>query len=533
MRRRWIRNASDELAVRNGCVFDERRAEKVAKFFRTFLRHSKGEWAGKPFELLDWQRDEIIYPLFGWIRPDGYRRFRRSYIEIPKKNGKSTLAAGLGLYMLIGDGEAGSHVFSAAADRDQASIVHGEAINLVDSSPELRKHVEINRSTRNIHYPSQRAFYRALSSTPTSKEGFDGHCCIIDELHIWRGRELWDALRYMGRGRRQSLIFVITTAGSEMLSVCREQHDYAEKILDGSFEDDRYFAYIRSVSREELEERGVDDRELWHKANPSMGITINEEEFGRDVEEAKNTPTAYASFLRYSFNVWATSVNRWLNVGKWRACRESYDESLLVGQRCFGGLDLASRLDTAAFSLIFPQPDGRYRLLIKYWLPQATADARRDTVPYQLWADQGLITLTPGDVTDYETIVQDVCELCRRFKVQEIGFDPWNAEGPTQDILRLTGVKRTEVRQTIGNMTYPAKELERLIVSGGIVQDGNAVLDWQIGNVDVYTDPNDNIRPIKPKHGDSRTIDGVVSTVMALDRALRAPKPAQGSLLIV
>lgn len=531
---RWIRTASDELAARNGCRFSERHAEHVAEFFRRFLRHSKGQWAGEPFELLDWQRDDVIYPLFGWLRPDGRRRFRRAYIEIPKKNGKSTLAAGIGLYMLVGDAEAGAQVFSAAADREQASIVHREAINMVDASPALSAKLEINRSTHNIHYPEQRAFYRALSSTPAGKEGFDGNCCIIDELHIWRGRELWDALRYMGRARRQSLVFVITTAGNDMQSVCREQHDYAEKILDGTFEDDRYFAYIRAVSKEEIDRHGVDDRRLWRQANPSMGITIDEDEFGRDVAEAKNTPTALASFLRYSFNIWSTGTSRWLNLARWRACRRQFTADDLAGRPCYAGLDLASRLDTAALALVFrPRPpETLWHTLIWYWLPEATAESRKDLVPYQMWRDQGRMVLTPGDVCDYERIVADVCTLASRFKIRELGFDPWNAEGPTQTIQNQTGVKRTEINQTVAKLTYASKEFERLVVSGELAHDGHPVLDWQIGNVDVYTDTSGNIKPLRPKHGDFRTIDGVAAVIMALDRALRAPRPPSGSVLI-
>jgi phage terminase large subunit-like protein len=326
---RAIRSEADELAMMAGCVFSPRLADYACNFFPRFLCHSKGQWAGKPFELLEWQRSDIIRPLFGWVRPDGTRRFRRCYIEIPKKNGKSALASGIGLYMLLGDGERGAEVYSAASDRDQASIVHREAINMVYASPALESLLKVNASTHLISCPKTNSVYKAISATPSGKEGFNAHCIICDELHVWRGRELWDALLYAGRARTQPLLFVITTAGADSLSVCREQHDYAANVLNGTFRDDRFFAYIREATKEEIDAQGAEDRALWYKANPSMGVTINPEEFGRDLAEAARTPTAWASFLRYSFNVWNTGAKRWLSVDQWRRC-EAQDAAAAI-----------------------------------------------------------------------------------------------------------------------------------------------------------------------------------------------------------
>jgi phage terminase large subunit-like protein len=315
-----IRTEADELAALDGCYFSPQLADYVCSFFPRFLCHSKGQWAGKPFELLDWQREDLIRPLFGWLRPDGLRRYRRAYVEIPKKNGKSAIASGIGLFMLLGDGEQGAEIYSAAADRDQAAIVHREAINMVKASPALESLLTVNASTHLISCGKTNSWYKAISSTPSGKEGFNAHAIICDELHVWRGRELWDALLYAGRARTQPLLFVITTAGADSLSVCREQHDYAANVLNGTFRDDRFFAYIRSASKEEIDARGADCRELWYQANPSMGVTIDPEEFGRDLAEAARTPTAWASFLRYSFNVWNTGQKRWLSMEAWRRC---------------------------------------------------------------------------------------------------------------------------------------------------------------------------------------------------------------------
>ena len=205
----------------------------------------------------------------------------------------------------------------------------------------------------------------------------------------------------------------------------------------------------------------------------------------------------------------------------------------LLGRRCYGGLDLASRLDTAAFALCFPPPEvpGKYSLLCWHWMPEDTATERRDKVPYLVWRDAGWLTLTDGNVCDYATIEADVLKLKTQYKIVEVGFDPWNAEGPTQNLERH-GIRRFEIPQTVAKLSYASKEFEKLIVSGQLEHDGNPVLDWQIGNVDVYTDTSGNIKPKRPMHGDFRTIDGVAAVIMALDRALRAPKPVKGSLLV-
>lgn len=527
----------------NGCTFSVAHAEYVADFFPRFLCHSKGEFAGQPFELLDYQRDDIIFPLFGWLNEDRRRRFRTAYIELPKKNGKSTLAAGVGCYMLVGDGEQGAEVYSAATDRDQASIVHREAINMVEASPELSAILRINKTTRNIAFEETLSYYRALSSAPAGKEGLNGHCCICDELHVWKGRILWDALRYMGAARRQPLIFVITTAGSDLQSVCYEQRLYAQQVLAGTFQDDRFFAYIRAVEAADVDlknsdrekQTGLFDPRLWRQANPSLGVTITEKDFAADIDTAVQNPTSLASFLRYRFNVWATSESPWLDQGCWIACRVEFEPEELLGQRCGAGLDLAKILDLTSLALVFPDPDEAdplYRLLTWFWLPAETADARRDLVPLRLWGDQGLIKLTPGNVCDYETVEQDVVGLSKQFKIWQLNFDPWNAEASTQR-LEKAGIKRCEFRQTMANFADATKEFERLVRRGRILTSHKQkVLDWQAGHVQVHTDASGNIRPVKPKHGDYRTIDGIVAAIMGLERAQAMPKPPKGKLFL-
>lgn len=518
----WIRTKADERAVEEGCTFDLRAAERVRDFFHKFLRHSKGQWAGKPFELLDWQWEDLIAPLFGWMRADGTRRFRRSYAEIAKKNGKSTIASGIGLYLLVGDKEAGAEVYSAAADQQQASIVHGEAIHMVRASDALSAVLKINETTKNIAFARTNSWYRALSSEAETKEGLNAHGIIIDELHAWHGRALWDALRFAGRARRQPLVFVITTAGDDPLSVCREQHDYAKGILRGEIVDTRYFAYIRAaqqVSEGDEVDDDWKDPEAWKRANPSYGITIDPQDFAADAKEAEKTPTGVASFKRYSLNVWAQSANPWLNVADWQACREDFEEESLDGQTCFGGLDLSSRYDLAAFVLDFPQEHWHY-LLPFFWLPEATVKNPDYPEQYRVWAAQGFLRTTPGNVVDYGFIKRDIIQLSERYDLREFAFDPWNAEKLTQELEEENGIKRFAFGQTISNFAEPMKEFERLILSRGLRHNGHPVMQWCVGNVTVKCDPNGNLRPVKPEHGSKKKIDGVVAAVMALGRAL-------------
>lgn len=513
---RWIRTPADEHALLNGCYFDQAAADRVCEFFPRFLKHSKDPFRGKTFELDPWQRDDLISPLFGWKRASGVRRYTKAYCEIPKKNGKSTTAAGLGLYMLCGDGEGGAEVYSTANTKEQAGAVHNEAIAMVDVSEALKAELKINRSTKNISYPETNSFYRTLASRPDKNDGWNGHCCIVDELHKWHGRELWDTLRYMFRARSQPLLFVITTAGDDMLSVCREQHDYAQLILDGAHFDDRFFPLLYGA--------GADDNwldpEVWKKANPSFGVAINADEFAADAAEAAKTPTGVASFKRYSLNVWATGQSPWLPAGAWAACQREFDPQELAGRKCWAGLDLSKTQDTTALVLAFPEDDERVLIVPRFYLPEETAREIEGRVPYVQWADQGLITLTPGNVCDYSFIEKDFLELAELYEIQEVRYDNKYAEELTQRIEAETGVARLDFPQNIMSFCGPTAEWERLVLSKKLVHNGHPVMAWQMGNAQVWTDANGNKRPTKPKPMDPRKIDGVVAGIMALQGVL-------------
>lgn len=523
--KRWIRTAADEQAVAAGCYFDEAAAERVPEFFRRFLRHSKGKFAGNPFELLPWQTDDVIYPLYGWKRPDGTRRFRKAYVEIPKKNGKSTMASGIGLYHLAGDGERGAEVYSAAVTRDQASIVHGEAITMVESSEALASYLKINKATKEILFPRYASKYKALPAEAHSSEGLNASALIIDELHAWigeHGRRFYDALKYAGTARTQPLMFQITTAGEDTLGVCWEQHEYARDVIAGVIDDQRFFGYIAAADVKD----DVDEPATWRKANPSMGVTMTEADFAADLSEAKKTPSTFAQFLRYRLNRWAGGGGvPAIRPEDWNACEGNFTVDDLAGRECWAALDLSRTKDMTALALVF-RAEGEggddYHALVWFWLPAETLERKDCPEQFRTWAKQGRIRLTDGNVTDYTQVENDIVEILERFAPQCLAFDPYFAEEITQRIMDRIGVERVEFRQTLMNFAPACTELERLVMSRKIRHDGDPVLAWHIANLRWKIDANNNKRPIKPGGDSIKKIDGAVAMLMGIGRAMTA-----------
>jgi phage terminase large subunit-like protein len=436
---------------------------------------------------------------------------------VPTHN--STLAAGVGLYLLIADDEMGPEVYSAATDIEQARIVHGEAVRMVRASYALQTELTIHETTKNILFRRRQGFYRAVSSESENKEGLNASGIIIDELHAWRGRKLWDVLRYSGRARKQPLIFVITTAGDDPHGLCGQQHDYALGVLKGTIADERYFAYVRCAEPDD----DLEDPTVWAKANPALGSILSPDDFKADLEEAKRMPTQMSAMKRYTFNLWITSSNPWLSEWQWRQCGRDFTAADLEGQDCYGGLDLAKVKDMTAFVLCFPRPEGEFWFLPWFWLPEETALSPDANDNYRVWAEQGLLNLTPGNVCDYGFVKRDIDAISKRFNIVDFAFDPYNAEKTTQEIEEEIGLKRFEFRQTIANYAEPTAEFERLVVSGLLGHNRNPILSWQAGHVQVKSDPAGNKRPIKPRdQNDARKVDGVIGAVMALARAMAA-----------
>lgn len=513
----WIRNALDEKAVGDGYWFDRDAASRVVFFFESFLRHSKGRFAGQPFTLLDWQKYELLMPLFGWKRPDGTRRFRTAYIQIPKKNGKSALCSGISLYLLVGDGEAGAEVYSAAADRDQAAIVFNESMAMVRQSKPLAGCLRVIASRKTIHFAKTNSVYRCLSADVPTKEGLNIHGLIFDELHAQKTRALWDTLRYGGAARDQPLLISITTAGFDRQSICYEQYEYARKVLRGDVEDLSFFPLIYEA---DTERDKLDDPAVWRRANPSMGATIREETFADEYREAVEKPSSYSSFLRYRLNVWTQSETQWIDIARWDACARRRGWKRLPGRPCYCGLDLASVSDIAAFAAVF-DVDGVLHVLTRFWAPKENMHrrTRKDHVPYESWARSKLLTATEGDVIDYNRIESDIKAFAELYEVREIAYDRWNAQQIVTN-LQDHGLTMVPMGQGFASMSGPMKELEARILSRRVAHDGNKVLRWMVGNVQAERDAADNVKPSKAKSREK--IDGVVALVMAAARQIAA-----------
>ena len=511
--------------------FDEDAADKAVEFFSTFLKHTKGEHAGQSFELLPWQRDDVIRPLFGWKRPDGTRKYRYAYIEIPRKNGKSQLAAGVGLLLTFVDDEPGAEVYSAAADREQAAIVFDAAKSMVEDSPELASRgVPYKRS---IVVESTRSSYKVLSSDVKTKHGLNAHGIIFDELHTQPNRDLWDVLTTSTGARRQPLTFVITTAGYDKNSICWEQHDYAIKCLEGTIVDEEFLAVIYSAP----DDSDWSDPAMWELANPSLDVTISRDYLEAQSNRAKETPGAVNPFRRLHLNHWTESSSRWLNLESWKECGAPIDPRDLEGRVCWAGLDLSTTTDLSALVLVFPheivdpsvveaiaglagnEPSQAFDVLSYFWVPDDNIEhrVRQDRVPYDVWAREGWIEATEGNVIDYKFIQAKIKELSSIYRIQEIGYDPWNATGLVNDLME-DGANMIEVRQGYASMTGPSKELEKLVTSRNLFHGGNPVLTWCAANVVVQQDPAGNLKPAKDKS--TERIDGIVALVIALSRAI-------------
>ena len=528
---KWIRSEADERAVLEGCRFDRRAGRHVVEFFATFLRHSKGQWAGQAFELLPWEENDVVMPLFGWMRKDGTRRYRKASIWVAKKNGKSTLVAGLSLYFLTMDGESGPEVYAAASDREQAGIVHGEASRMVRASPALASRLVVTDSRKTIGYPKENGIYKALSADVPTKEGLNG-TVIFDELHAQKSRGMWDTLAYAGAARAQPMLISISTAGFERQSIGYEQYEYATKVAAGDIQDSAFFPYIREAATDD----NWADPKVWRKANPSWGVTIQHAEFAEAFREAKNSPTKENTFRRYRLSQWTEQDIRWLSMDAWTACDDAVDADELAGNVCFAGLDLAKTIDLTALCLVFPEEDDNYALLPFFFLPEDNILdlERKDGVPYRMWAKQGLLTLTPGNVCDYNFVRETILDCDNKFDLRDVAYDPWGAQSFAQDLQDKDGLVVYKHRQGYASMSEPTKELERLVLSGKVRHSGHPILRWQASNSTVTMDPAGNIKIIKAdaKGQGKKKVDGIIAAIMGLSRAM-AVDVETGNLLTV
>jgi phage terminase large subunit-like protein len=487
--------------------------------FVSLLRQSKGQWAGQVMELLPWQQ-ELVSTLYGTLRDDGERRYRTAYVEVPRKNGKSSIAAALALYHLVADGEAGAEVYLGAVDRDQASIVFGIAADMVRQNKALAARLQVVPSTRRIVDPRASSVLRVIASDAAGSHGFNASCVIADEVHAWPSRELWDVLQTSMGARRQPLMIGITTAGFEQNSLGGQLHEYAERVRDGVVDDPSFLPVLYGAAPDEP----WDDPAVWRRANPSLGHTITEEYLAGECARAKAVPAYESAFRRLHLCQWVNQETRYLPMEAWSDCAGGVTpaelEGELEGEVCYGGLDLSATTDLTALVLVFPRGDGTYDVVPRFWLPADDLKRRceRDRVPYDVWARQGLLTLTPGNVVDYAHVRAEVNALAKRYVVGGISYDRWAATQLVQE-LTADGIDMAPMSQGMASMAAPTKELLTLALGRRLRHANHPILRWQADNLVVTQDAAGNVRPAK--HKARQRIDGMVALIMGIDRASR------------
>ena len=486
--------------------YDKEAADRAVSFIEKFITHTKGELAGQPLILEKWQR-EIVEKIFGWKnKKTNLRQYRTALIIVGRKNGKTTLTAGIALYMLFADNERGSEIYAAAGDRSQAGLVHEIAKGMVLNNSELTNRAKILRNS--IVNESKGNYFQAISSESKTKMGFNANFVIFDELHVQPNRDLWDTLLTSTGSRRQPLVIAITTAGYDKQSICYEVYSYAKKVLDGSIKDNSFLPIIYEAN----EEDDITLESTWKKANPNYGVSLRKEYMQRESKKAIDVPSYMNTFKRLHLSQWTENEIKWMGDKEWMECKGELGD--LSGMECWGGLDLATSRDITAFVLLF-RVDNIFKIKPYFFVPRDNAKARsdRDGVDYMSWISQGYIIATEGNVTDYSFVRKKINELSKKYRIQSIAYDRWNASQITIDLMS-DGANMSPLGQGFASLSAPTKMMETLILSKEIQHDGNPVLRWMMGNVQLEVDAADNHKPSKKKSKEK--IDGVVACICAL-----------------
>ncbi len=497
--------------------YDEDKADRAVMFIEN-LRHTKGKWAGKRFFLLPWQ-EQIIRDVFGIVKEDGNRQFRTAFIEIGKKNGKSELAAAVALYLLYADNEPSAEVYGAAADRQQASIVFDVANQMVQMTPALMKRSKVMGATKRIVNYNNQGFYQVLSAEVGTKHGLNVSGLVLDEVHTQPNRHLYDVLtKGSGDAREQPLFFLITTAGTEKESICYELHTKSLDILAGRKIDPTFYPVVFGLTDDD----DWHDEANWYKANPSLGQTIQIDRVRDAYREAIQNPAEENVFKQLRLNMWVSSLTRFIPEQIFDKGNDPIDMNSLIGRECYGGLDLSSTGDITAFVLVFPPRTEaeKYIVVPFFWIPEDTIPlrVRRANVPYDVWEKQGYLYATEGNVVDYDHIERTILELSRKYHILEIAVDRWNATMLVEH-LQNEELNVFYFGQGYKDMSPATKEFYKLMMEAKLQHGGNPVLRWMAGNAVVVTDDAENIKVTKAKSPEK--VDGIIATIMALDRAVR------------
>lgn len=503
----------DPAADSDGCYFNPDKGQLAVDFFEKMLTHCKGEKAGQPFMLEPFQK-AIVGNLFGWVRDDGLRRYREAFLYEPRKNGKTVLAAGFILYGLWCDNEEGAEIYGAASEYKQASLVFEHVRGMIRNNRDLSRRLKVyNGQSKAVVLEETMSTYRVISSDPESAHGGNTHMAVIDELHALPSSELVDTLMTSTGARRQPLIIHITTADYDRPSICNAKLSYARKVRDGIISD----RSLLPVIYEAMPDDDWRDPAVWRKANPNLGVSLSEEYLARECKRAEESAAYENTFKRLHLNIVTHNKEIWLKMEDWDACGEEVDWGEFEGMPCYAGLDLASTKDLTALALLFPTDERDY-LKLWFWAPRegARERERKDRVPYVQWANQGHITLTDGDVTDYGVLRRDINAIAEQYRIKDIAVDRLFQGAQLSTDLMDDGHTVIAFGQGFLSMAAPTAEFERRTIQHRIAHDGNPVLRWMASNVTVKLDPAGNMKPDKQKS--SEKIDGIVASIMAVGR---------------
>lgn len=527
---RYVRLACDRyLKDRDNASFDfdEDSAIRTVEFIEEWIFHTTGQWIGKPFKLLGWQLF-VVWNLFGFKRrDDGTRRFRISFTEVARKQGKSTLAAAIGLYATVADRESRAETYSAATKKDQSKITWEEAHRMVRTSSELKRFVKT--LAHSITVPETDSRFLPLGADSDTLDGLNIHCALVDEVHAHKSRNLWDVIVTATGARRQPLIFAITTAGFSRETLCYELHEHSVSILENRIDDDSFFAFICTL------DEGDDwqDETVWAKPNPSLGVTVKIEDLREEAERAKHNPTAVNTFLRYKMNIWTESAIVWLTAEQWDACNHGpIDPEGLKGRKCIAGLDLASKRDTTALVLVFPpeKPGEPYLILPRIFTPGDSIyeKERRERKPWVTWMNEGLVITPPGEVIPVEFVLEQLAKDCELYDLKALVFDRWNfelikpklAEMGFEDPKEKPLASRHAIPMGQGYASMPEaiRAVEDLVLQQRLSHGGHRVLAWQVSCVELVLDEAGNSKFSKKRS--SGKIDAVVAMTMAVFHAV-------------
>jgi len=499
---------------------DKQRALEVIEFVQ--MLHAVDDFYGQPFKLLDWQY-QVLWDVYGTVKEDGYRQYRYAYLEIPKKNGKTSLIAALALYHLVCD-PPGGQIFCCAADSGQAGYVYKAAWGMIEQEPEFQGLLRVYDSRKEIKNLHTGTTLKVLSAEAYTKHGINPTVVIFDELHAQPNRDLWDVMTFgAGAARKEPLWWVITTAGDDpdRKSIGWEIHEYARKVRDGEIHDPYWYVKIYGIP-EDAEDIDIFDEELWFKVNPSLGHTISIESLRQEALAARNSEAAERLFRWLRLNQWV-SLKRtgWLPLSLWDQTVGKWDLSELVGKKCYVGLDLSSTTDITAAVYLFPPQEGipDWRFIHEAWIPEDNMRerVRVDKVPYDRWVNSKNLIATPGNVVDYDFVEARLVAASKLYDLHTVGADQWNSRMLTQRLMRQ-GIDVVEIPQNMASMSPAMKLIEQLLKRGLMTHEANPVARWCWGNVVVTVDGNENIKPMKNKSKDR--IDLTVALIDAMATAM-------------